>query len=374
MTRSQRLEGVIVFLLLAPFYLFLLQADGLPRRLGFIYLAAVCGYMVFASPNAGKSPSERRSLLDAAAVVCWILFCLWGIIPLSLDARGWLLPGRMPVLWLGIVGLGAALYHIVRVSAGVHGDTAADWGLGSPRCMLRALRDPERRGAAWATVAGANLAGLAFCLGAGELSSGIAAKALRQILGLRLQADPPPLATLLLFLFAVNLAVFFVIRYDNLKKASRLTGVYLCVVLPLMTLGALWLDHHLRVRGLGRLEVDVSQGLRGIGTYLFWGTLQQTLFMGYFNTRIRKGMRSPLLSALLTGVVFSLFHLTGYALTAVCFFIGTLWALLFQAAPNVFCLGAAHGLSAGFAAAFVPRLAQGVRLISIKAAVGPFNP
>jgi len=35
------------------------------------------------------------------------------------------------------------------------------------------------------------------------------------------------------------------------------------------------------------------------------GDLQELLFLSYFNTRIRKGMRSPLLSAPLTAVVFS---------------------------------------------------------------------
>jgi len=113
------------------------------------------------------------------------------------------------------------------------------------------------------------------------------------------------------------------------------------------------------------------RGLRGMGAYVIWGTLQEVLFLSYFNTRIRKSFSSPLTAAVVTAMVFALFHLRAYTLMAICFGIGIVWGLLFQAAPNLFLMGLAHGVSGGFGTMFQ---VVGMKLVKINARVGPFNP
>lgn len=347
------LESFILFLLLLPFYLFLLPKPGSLQIVGFVYVACICGYIIFLSPNRGKTKAQRRSLLEVPVIVAWILFWLWGVLPRG--RTGMILGGGM---------LGLSLLYIMFLSAPLNRDKASDWGLGSPAQFVRIL---ARNKKALLAVIGANLAMILISVLARELTDEIIRKVLRQSLSIRLNKDLSQMAASIISLIVLNLILFCIVRHDNIGRAAKIVGGYLFCLLLVIAIAGYYFIYH--VHG-GTVEFTPVNGLKSMGTYVIWGIVQELLFLSYFNTRIRKGLDSPFLSSLLTAVVFSLFHLTAYTLMFMCFLIMIVWAYIFQAAPNVFCLGFAHGVSGGFGSAFK---VKGLNLPEVKATVGPFN-
>lgn len=356
LSRLQWIEFGLLFSLLVPFYLLWLPREGPVQIAGFVYLAVLCGYMIFLSPHRGRTRQQRRSLLEVPAIVAWILFWLWAVLP----------RGRVGLV-LGGAMLAAALLYIIFLSGPLNKDRASDWGLGSPGELVRAMRNGRSgRRIVWA-VLGANAVTLILSLAANRLAEEILRRVLRQSFSIKIEGDVSQAAVSVAAVLALNLLIFCIVRYDNIGRAARIVGTYLLCLLALITVaGYLFI---VQVQG-GSVELRAADGMKSVGTYIIWGIVQELLFLSYFNTRIRKGMDSPLLSSLLTAVVFSLFHLTCYALMFLCFLVGIVWALIFQAAPNVFCLGVAHGVSGGFGSAFN---VKGIQLPKVPASVGPFN-
>jgi hypothetical protein len=355
-TKAHVLEAGVVFLLLLPFYMGFLRTDGYLHRFGFFYLTLISAYIIFLSPHRSSDPADRRSLHEVPMVTGLALFFEWGILPLGATGKllGWSL-------------LGLTAIYILFISARRHGDSWEDWGMGDPGKFIRYLWAGEHRHQIWAGILAANLVLFAACFLAQDLVFGILRGVLRRSFGIRLNPPFPVLFLGLIGLVLVNLFLVVVIRYDNLRRAGRIVGLYLLGLSALIA-GAGYVYIYL-VNG-GYVTLDPQRGLIGMGAYVFWGTLQELLFLSYFNTRIRRGFTNPLLSALLTAIIFSIFHLTAYTLMFLCFLVGIIWALIFQAAPNLFLLGVSHGLSGGFASAFK---VHGMTLIKIKGSVGPFN-
>jgi len=359
MTAKEWTEAIFVLILLLPFFFVFLPREGFWQVLGFVYLAAICGYVVFFSPHRDLSRRARLSLLEVPIIVLWILFWLWAVLP-----RG------KPGLVLGVSALAAALIYIAFISARRHGDTSDDWGLGNPARFLRTLRQGPKARAKSIQLSVANLLVLVVVLLARDQAEEILRRVVGQSTPFRIHGPIPAWVVALVFMAMIHLFLFCVIRYNNMRRAARIVGIYLAILLAFIAVAGYFMIY---VRAEGTVELRWARGLKAVGTYVIWGTLQELLFLSYFNTRIRKGITSPCLSALLTAVVFSLFHLTAYELMTLCFFIGIVWALIFQAAPNVFLLGVAHGVSGGFGSAFEVHLPQGLKVPKIKATVGPFN-
>jgi len=359
MTRMEWMEAGAVLGLLLPFYFVLLPREGWVQWAGFAYLSCIVGYIVFLSPHLDRSRTGRRSLLEVPIIVCWILFWLWAVLP----------RGKTGMV-LGGIALGGALIHIIFVSARLHHDTPDDWGLGSPVRFIRELwRGPGARGKQIRVLL-VNAAILLAVLFARNETEEILRKVVGQSTPFNLKEGVPAWIVGLVSFGIVNLFLFCVIRYRRFKRAAKIVGIYLAILIALIAVAGYVMIY---VRAKGSVELRLGNGFKSVTTYIIWGTLQELLFLSYFNTRIRKGISSPLLSALLTAVVFSLFHLTAYELMTVCFFIGIVWALIFQAEPNVFLLGLAHGVSGGFGSAFKVHLPGGLEVPKMKATVGPFN-
>lgn len=352
-TPAQRREAWSVFLLLLPCYA-LLPRPGPARWAGFAGIAAVCGYILFFSPHRRQDPASRRSLLEAPAVFGITLVGLWGALPH---------PGLGRSVGAGI--LAAVVAYILLVSARVHGDAPGDWGVASPRENAAKLLGPEGRRLRWAWVA-LNLALAALCFFLPELPLAVLRRALRFVTGLRIEPVLAPALLAVSAVAALNL-LGALLRLDNLGRAARIVGAYLAALCAVALLGGYY---YIYVVGGGRVELQVLHGLAGLGAYFFWGTLQELLFLSYFNTRIRKGLDSAPLSALLTAVIFSLHHLPAYTLTVLCFLLGIVWARIFQAAPNLLVLGLGHGATGGLWSLFK---IMDMTPIKIKMSVGPFG-
>lgn len=342
-------EFTALWALLVPFYLWMLPS-GSP--LAFAYVAPIAAYGFFVSPHRRADPAARASLLEVPLVFVWIMAVLWGVMP-----RARIPGGALLAITLGYVLFGSARRH---------GDTAEDWGLGSWGRTRAALAGPH--GAAIrAAFVGFNVAVVASCLLAPGFASDVARGVLRRCLGVKI-AEPLPAAATAAMALGLGNALLGCVRWDNLRVAARAVGLYtLGLLLVVSTAG--WA--YIYAWSGGWVELDPVRGLTSMLSYSIWGLLQELLFLGYFNTRIRKGMDSPLLAALWTSFVFSLFHLKAYALTAICFAIMHVWALIFMRAPNLFALAVAHGVSGGFGGLLH---VKGMELIRIKGSVGPFNP
>ena len=98
--------------------------------------------------------------------------------------------------------------------------------------------------------------------------------------------------------------------------------------------------------------------------YLLWGFVQQGLFLGYFNARIRKGIGPhPLaglpargFAALLSGILFGAIHLPSLPLAAFTTVEGALLAWYFQsdATRNLFVVAVIHAVAGTLFSALLP--------------------
>lgn len=352
---SDRVEFLVLFLLLLPFYGWFLRTPGVLRVFGYVYLAAISGYLIWFSPHRRLDPEGRRSLLEAPAMVAWAMIWIWVVLPAG-DL------GRL----IGTISLVLTSMYILFVAGPLNGDTLAERGLGSPLEFWRQLRSGERCGAARVVLLGVNLLLVGACLLAPEVMGELVKTLARRSFGIRLSELPSPGMLLLILLPIGNLLVAF-LRYDNLREAGTIIGCYIAAAAAFVAVAGYL---YIYVYNGGWVEFTPRRAVSGMGAYVLWGTLQELLFLSYFNTRIRKGFSSPWPAALLTAIVFSIFHINAYTLMFVCFLIGIVWAFIFQAAPNVILLGFTHGISGGFGSAF---LVKGMTIFRIKASVGPFN-
>jgi hypothetical protein len=353
-TRPAAREFGVLLALLLPVYLFSLHQSWWIRTAGHLYLAGLCVYMSFFSPHLKWDEASRKSLRELWILVPWSLAVIWIVTPIGPLGKT-----------LGQILIGCTVFFILVISPLRHGDTPEDWGIGSPRAFFRGLftgPGASKRLFFWLF---GNLVLVLLAFWGAETLNEVYQGFCRRSFGLRYsQAFSLPT----LVLTTLVLANFFagIFRYDNAAAAARILGWYFLGAATLFFVAG-YVYVYL-VNG-GWVEVLWVKGSRRIATYLLWGTLQELLFLSYFNTRLRKSMTSPWLSALLTAVLFSIYHVPAYVLMSLCFFVGIIWALVFQAAPNLLLMGITHGISGGFASAFE---VKGMVMFKIRGRVGPF--
>jgi membrane protease YdiL (CAAX protease family) len=126
------------------------------------------------------------------------------------------------------------------------------------------------------------------------------------------------------------------LRADNLGAATRRALFYvgpLILIPPLVGLA------------LGTIRVPPpSYVVPGVLWRLVWGTAQQYGLLCFFYRRLQEllpGVWPPLVAA---SGIFALFHLPNPFLTAVTLGAGALSCWLYRRIPNLWALGAAHGL------------------------------
>ena len=128
-------------------------------------------------------------------------------------------------------------------------------------------------------------------------------------------------------------------RTDNLREAARLLLPPMSAV-ALLLVGFGWYAGTLDFR-----RWEGGQSILGVPALsLLWGPLQQYALQGFINRRAQVVFGRGWASVLLTGLLFALFHLPNPWLTLATFAAGVLWAWVYQRAPNLFAVGASHGL------------------------------
>lgn len=233
---------------------------------------------------AQEIESERRSRrfnrLEGIALWLAVLLLLW---PLAYGLGR--LGGWPPAKSLAITGCAVLTCFLLFVSPRIHGDTPADWGLGSLPGFLRhwrILRAPQR-----VMLAAILAACTALMLTMNWRHWPEVAHALRidQPVVLQLRTSLP--GALAVHAFGLLLCVLFLgagLRYDNFLPAFK-TALKIALPLCLLILLGAWFQ-----RGTAAFaHAAPDELLLHIFGYVFWGFTQQLLFSGYFCTRLRRG-------------------------------------------------------------------------------------
>jgi len=286
-----------------------------------------------------KDPKGRRlHLVFGVAPMALILVGLWGFvnnvnIPRLADKAPWETWGQAVICLAALFLLPAPF---------LFGDTWRDLGMAGGANLRWFRREATRRQRLWvlSAFAVAHLLIVAGYFGGGEpvLQWGFG-KLIRQ-LGLK----NAPHALLWFPIVSLNATFWLIFRFDNLREALPKFGAAAAVgavfLLLLTWIADTWFSPGERLWD----RWNTNEYLRGLlGRYILWGTIQQLLFLSFLNTRFRKGISDPRLSALATGLCFGLIHAPVWSLAFLTFLGGTAWAWCFQRAPHLFLAGFVHG-------------------------------
>ena len=227
-----------------------------------------------------EARSRRANAVEALAIAAGILLVLWPIcfgfgvlrdVEAVRDAARW--PLFLALVW---IFLGSPLWHK---------DTAESLGLGSPRRLIRGLRE-RKGGAKWRL-----LAPVILVFGVLFLASVACWPDTARMFKLGSAAREWPIepgGALKVFLFSGLLSAFialWVVRYDNLGTAIRPVLIASAALLIYAAAGA-WLNH-----GAAAFErIDLARYPFDVLAYALWGMTQQFFFTSYFSTRLRKGI------------------------------------------------------------------------------------
>ena len=316
---------------------------------------------------AGETESDRRSarwnLLEALIVFCALELSIWGLVAELGMARG-----SRPWLFIGHGTLGLCVLYMVVGSPWVHGDSAHGWGLPHRAELQGVLRDSGEGRSIRRRLA---LLGCGVALAMWQGWPNLLAR-----LGVRrhfrgafewLTSTTEGVALgIALGVLALLPALALGVRWDNLERSLRAlapvaVGLWLGVLLLALCYAQVTGDHSgLQARDWFAIHPDRTSAI----FYVLWGFVQQALFLGYFNARIRKGigphppgpLRARALAALLTGLVFGAVHLPSLPLATLTTVEGALLAWYFQsdATRNLFVVAAIHAVAGTLFSAMLP--------------------
>ncbi len=328
--------------------------------------------------SGGEQEADRApgwfNLVEALVVFTLLQVAIWFFIGAEGARKGAHISVSSAVGYL-IIGICAV--WALFISPLLHGDTAGSFGLPAPgegRAFVRGLRGGARV-AYWA-------AGLVLCaLVLVNLSFTTRKLGMRDTWLYKQMLSPEHIPTAAGYIVscAVGFALYravtmFLIRWDNLwtsvkamlfVAAASWGGVVLLGVLQARASGDWSLFGKFQWFGWDPRRAFIPRA----GFYLFWGMIQQWVFLGYFHTRVRRGLPATpagrLLVSALSGAFFGIIHIPSWPLAAVTFIGGAAFGYCYQfsRARNLFVMGIAHGIG-GTLVAF---------LTDIRMNVGPWS-
>ena len=158
------------------------------------------------------------------------------------------------------------------------------------------------------------------------------------------------LTTQVLVIFALLLVLFILlfvgfsvmIRFDTIKMSLKHLGIIIAVGIPYVfmfnILFTIWPDLPYLTGDSAATKLAeftlVSYGSQFFG-YIFWGYLQQLLFLGIFNTMLCRGFditkpSGQIMASFITSMFFGLLHLPVFWLSFFTWFGGFFWSLYFM--------------------------------------------
>jgi hypothetical protein len=307
--------------------------------------------------------SKRANLAEGLGLYLLIQAALWGCLGAGTHVAS--------LSWLrasGYLLLAAAALHALVVAPWLHGD---DWharGLARPNELREtwARRQPRSRTPPLiAPVTVVAFVGLLVWTNWDYLLIRLGIRYTWPEVYSRLTRMPfRQLGACVAAAVAGGLSVAVVIRQDNLRTAAKSLLRPVVVAVAGIAVAALALAARSDGSKLFSEFVWTGRGGNALATqfafYILWGILQQSLLLGYLNTRIRRGVphagrtccSGRILTAGLTGIAFGGLHLPAWPLVVLTFLGGSVFGWLFQkdCHRNLFVMGAAHGVVGTLAA------------------------
>jgi len=316
---------------------------------------------------AGEAEFDRRSarwnLLEALVIFVAMELSIWGLVAemgLERGSRAW--------LYLGNGTLGLCVLYMVAGSAWLHGDSKECWGLPRGGELEERLRDVgQKRSTRLALTGLACAVALALWQGWPNLLARLGLRRhFRGSFEWFTTATEGQAIGIAIAVLALLPALALVVRWDNFAQSARALapvalGLWLAVpVLAVIYATATGDYSSLQTRDWFAIHPDRTSVI----FYLLWGLVQQGLFLGYFNARIRKGIGPrrffPLparsLAALLTGLIFGAVHLPSLPLALLASVEGVVLAWYFQsdATRNLFVMAVIHAVTGTLFSAMLP--------------------
>jgi CAAX prenyl protease-like protein len=277
---------------------------------------------------------------------------------------------------LATTGLVVILVYMLFISPRIYKETSADWGMGSVVDYFQHMfgKDRKRKPGEEIVPFKRGMAILWFSLimlalviaiavfwdilapfAVDWLNSLIQNLNMKEGLGVEITEDHIIGAAI----FAAALIVLILLgmfRYDNFKSSFKIFGkmIVLCLPAYLIIIAIYYFGAGPDTWTYEGKDFEIGDFALGWLGYIVWGSIQQLLFLGYFNTRLRKSMLgyewkyskwAPILCTFINASFFAIIHLPS-TLAIITFIGGGFFSWYFQKKDNqnVFVSGIFHGL------------------------------
>jgi hypothetical protein len=237
---------------------------------------------------------------------------------------------------VGYVLLGCLALWAIILSPILHKDTFNGVGLGNPKLCIRFFMERRRK---YGVIKGLYPVALLFLF----LVYGYSRNITSIIPAFGIGTIGTWLLMIPLCLIATALVALFAIRWDNFMTKTCWQGIvlgWLIVAGIIVPLGIFY-------SSTGAQDWSTFIGYFASGTddffvswwnYIWWGFIQQWLFLGYFNTRLRKGLSKSkykgnmanILACIANMFFFGLFHVPAWDLALFAFTGGAFFAWIYQ--------------------------------------------
>ncbi|MBD3351834.1 MAG: hypothetical protein GF364_10145 [Candidatus Lokiarchaeota archaeon] len=304
-----------------------------------------------------ETKSRKFNLIEGLSVYSAVIIIIWGIIyPFSISPSG---PQLDWIETLGYALLGILAIWAFLISPYMHKDTFKGIGLGNFQDFQLYLKHTKTKKKYSRLIPIFLLILMMFGGYFGYL----------QDIAQAFNVTPKQAALLSIILVPIvsMIVAIFMIRWDNFIGCWRviligiaIVGTYLLIsgVIYFLSVEFIWIV-------FTEFSLLGSDGLLlNWFSYLWWGFLQHYLFLGYFNTRLRKGIPNKKILGIhgkyWTGIVnmfmFGIIHIPAWELAIFAFTGGIFFSYFFQKDKyrNLFAFGLIHGFGGALLGRFVP--------------------
>lgn len=304
-----------------------------------------------------ETKSKKFNLVEAFVVYLLVLGIFWLLVyPFSIHPEG---PQLDWIETLGYILLGLLALWALIFSPIIHKDTFRGVGLGHPKQFIKYMsdirneRDYKRLLPLFIVFIMLYLGYLVFLPDIKDAFG--TSTTITLILSL-------PLVAILTLIVSL-----FMIRWDNFHQTWKVILIGLTIVIPYLTAFGVFYCI------IGTLNWDIFTGIAFWGTdglyadwfaYIWWGFVQHWLFLGYFNTRLRKGLPEHKILGVKgkwwTGIInmffFGIIHIPAWELAIFAFTGGIFFSYYFQKDKyrNLFAFGLIHGVGGALLGRLVP--------------------